>query len=167
MNSQILLNGLHYIVNDNYNKKFADGMRSIRKNMHSVGKTMKKDVGASKKVDEYIKSIEDWRGRLLSDIRKTFHEADPDIIEEWKWRGSPVWSHDGIIAVAGAFKGKVKLTFFNGAFLSDPQKIFNTGLEGNKWRAIDFCEGDSPNKAALKNLILSAISYNRSKLKKI
>jgi hypothetical protein len=93
-------------------------------------------------------------------------EADRVIIEEWKWMGSPVWSHDGIIALANAHKGKVKLTFAHGARLPDPEKLFNAGLEGNARRAIDFFEGDKINERALKNLVRAAINYNQTKLKK-
>jgi hypothetical protein len=93
-------------------------------------------------------------------------EADREIIEEWKWMGSPVWSRDGMIAVGNAHKDKVKLTFSNGASLSDPDKLFNAGLEGNKWRAIDFFEGDKINERALKNLVRAAVDYNQIKLKR-
>ncbi|MGB6960339.1 MAG: DUF1801 domain-containing protein, partial [Candidatus Acidiferrum sp.] len=98
--------------------------------------------------------------------RKTILEADREIIEEWKWMGSPVWSRDGMIAVGNAHKDKVKLTFSNGASLPDPEKLFNAGLGGNKWRAIDLFEGDKINARALKNLVSAAIDYNQSKLKR-
>ena len=110
-------------------------------------------MNPSQRIDQLIAGITDWRGKTFAGVRKAILEADPEIIEEWKWMGSPVWSRDGIIAVANAHKGKVKLTFANGARLSDPDKIFNAGLDGNKWRAIDFLEGDKVNARALKNLI--------------
>jgi len=112
-----------------------------------------------------IESLHDWRGKTLATVRKTILEADPEIIEEWKWMGSPVWSRDGMIAVGNAHKDKVKLTFSNGAHLPDPDKLFNAGLGGNKWRAIDLFEGDKLNVRALKNLVRAAIDYNQLKLK--
>jgi hypothetical protein len=123
-------------------------------------------MNPSERIDQLIAGITDWRGRTFAGIRKTILGADPDIIEEWKWMGSPVWSRDGIIAVANAHKGKVKLTFMYGAKLADPEKLFNAGLEGNARRAIDFLEGDKVNVPALKNLIRAAIDYNQGRLKK-
>jgi hypothetical protein len=120
---------------------------------------------ASALIDQLIAKLIDWRGKTLASIRKTILEADPEIIEEWKWMGSPVWSHDGIIAVATALKDKVKLTFSHGASLPDPDKLFNAGLGGNQWRAIDFFEGDRINEPALKNLVRAAVDYNQIKLK--
>jgi hypothetical protein len=113
-----------------------------------------------------IAAITDWRGKTFAGIRKIILEADREIIEEWKWMGTPVWERDGIIAVANAHKGKVKLTFDHGASLPDPEKLFNAGLEGNQRRAIDFFEGDKINERALKNLVRAAVDYNQSKLKK-
>jgi len=130
---------------------------------------MKKPVpleSASALIDEMIAELTDWRGKTLATIRKSILEADPEIIEEWKWMGSPVWSRDGMIAVGNAHKDKVKLTFAHGANLPDPDKLFNAGLGGNAWRAIDLFEGDKINERALKNLILAAIEYNQTKLKK-
>ena len=121
---------------------------------------------ASALIDERIKELGDWRGKMLAKVREIVHESDPEIVEEWKWMGSPVWYHDGMIAVANAHKDKVKLTFSNGASLPDPDKLFNAGLEGNKWRAIDFFEGDKINERALKNLVRAAVDYNQIKLKK-
>ena len=109
---------------------------------------------------------EDWRGKTLAAIRKCFLEADREIIEEWKWMGSPVWSRDGMIAVGNAHKEKVKITFVHGAKLPDPEKLFNAGLGGNAWRAIDFFEGDRIDAPALKNLIRAAVDYNQGKSKK-
>jgi hypothetical protein len=102
----------------------------------------------------------------LASIRKSILEADREIIEEWKWMGSPVWSRDGIIAVGNAHKEKVKLTFAHGAKLPDPDKLFNAGLDGNAYRAIDLFEGDKINERALKNLVRAAVDYNQLKLKK-
>jgi hypothetical protein len=120
----------------------------------------------SERIDQLIAGITDWRGKTFAAVRKTILAADKEIIEEWKWMGSPVWSRDGIIAVANAHKGKVKLTFMYGAKLADPDKLFNAGLEGNARRAIDFLEDDKVNERALKNLIRAAIEYNQSKSKK-
>ena len=123
-------------------------------------------MNPSERIDALIAGITDWRGKTFAAVRKTILEADKAIIEEWKWMGSPVWSRDGIIAVANAHKGKVKLTFMYGARLADPDKLFNAGLEGNARRAIDFLEGDKVNAKALKQLIRTAIEYNQSWLKK-
>jgi hypothetical protein len=120
----------------------------------------------SEKIDQLIAGISDWRGKTFAGIRKTILEADKEIIEEWKWMGSPVWSRAGIIAVANAHKGKVKLTFDKGAYLPDPARLFNAGLDGNQRRVIDFFEGDKVNGTALKNLVRAAIAYNQSKSKK-
>src|ERR1700729_2219375 len=120
----------------------------------------------SQKIDALIAGITDWRGKTFAAVRKAVLEADSEIVEEWKWMGSPVWERDGIIAVANAHKGKVKLTFDHGARLPDPDKLFNAGLEGNQRRAIDFFEGDKINERALKNLVRAAIEYNQTKSKK-
>src|SRR3954468_19666116 len=120
----------------------------------------------SERIDQLIAGITDWRGKTFAAVRKSILGADREIIEEWKWMGSPVWYRDGMIAVANAHKGKVKLTFLYGAKLPDPDKLFNAGLEGNARRAIDFLEGDKINERALKNLIRAAIEYNLGKLKK-
>jgi hypothetical protein len=121
---------------------------------------------ASAKIDQLIAKLTDFRGKTLASIRKTVLAVDPEIIEEWKWMGSPVWSRDGIIAVATVLKDKVKLTFAHGADLADPDKIFNAGLGGNAWRAIDLFERDKINERALKNLIRAGIDFNQIKLKK-
>jgi hypothetical protein len=123
-------------------------------------------MNPSERIDQLIVGLTDWRGTTLAGIRKTILEADPEIIEEWKWMGSPVWSRDGIIVVGNAHKDKVKLTFSHGASLPDPDKIFNAGLGGSMWRAIDFFEGDKVNKRALKNLIRAAVEYNQLKSKR-
>jgi hypothetical protein len=123
-------------------------------------------MDASECIDQLIAEITDWRGKTFASVRKSILAADPEIVEEWKWMGSPVWSRNGMIAVANAHKGKVKLTFAHGAHLADPDKLFNAGLEGNARRAIDFFEGDKVNALALKNLVRSAIAYNQGNLKK-
>jgi hypothetical protein len=115
---------------------------------------------ASKQIDKLIANLGDWRGARLAEIRKLIHAADPDVLEEWKWMGSPTWSHAGIYAVGNAHKDKVKLTFAHGAALPDPKKLFNAALGGGTWRAIDFREGDKTNKAALKTLVRAAVAYN-------
>jgi hypothetical protein len=120
-------------------------------------------MNPSERIDELIGGLTDWRGKTLAGIRKSILEADPEIVEEWKWMGSPVWSRDGMIAVGNAHKDKVKLTFSNGASLPDPEKLFNAGLEGNRWRAIDLFEGDKISERGLKNLVRAAIDYNRSR----
>jgi hypothetical protein len=121
---------------------------------------------ASERIDQMIEDLTDWRGKTLASLRKSILAADSEIIEEWKWMGSPVWSRDGIIAVGNAHKGKVKLTFMYGAQLPDPDKLFNTGFEGNVRRAIDLFEGDKINDRALKALIRAAIELNQAKSKK-
>ena len=123
-------------------------------------------MNPSQRIDQLIADLTDWRGKTLASVRKTILAADREIIEEWKWMGSPVWSRDGIVAVGNAHKDKVKLTFALGAKLPDPDKIFNAGLGGNLWRAIDVFEGDKINERALKNLIRAAVDYNRLKKKK-
>ena len=123
-------------------------------------------MSASDNIDRLIAGLKDWRGTTFASLRKAILAADPAIVEEWKWMGSPVWSRDGIIAVANAHKGKVKLTFMNGAHLRDPDKLFNAGLEGNQRRAIDFLEGDAVKGPALKRLVRAAIEYNQFKQKK-
>ena len=120
----------------------------------------------SERIDRMIAELTDWRAKTFAGVRKSFLAADREIIEEWKWMGSPVWSRDGIIAVANPHKGKVKVTFEHGAHLPDPDKLFNAGLEGNRRRAIDFLEGDKVNERALKALVRAAIEFNQSKSKK-
>jgi len=123
-------------------------------------------MNPSERIDQLIASLKDWRGKTLASIRKSILAADREIIEEWKWMGSPVWSRDGMIAVGNAHKDKVKLTFSNGARLPDPDKLFNAGLGGNAWRAIDVFEGDTISLRALKDLVRAAVDYNQSKLKR-
>ncbi|MBB5408778.1 MULTISPECIES: DUF1801 domain-containing protein [unclassified Paraburkholderia] len=122
-------------------------------------------MNASERIDELIAGLTDWRGATFARIRQCVLAADPAIVEEFKWMGSPVWSRDGMIAVANAHKGKVKLTFAHGAGLADPDGLFNAGLEGNARRAIDFFESDEVDERALKALICAAIDYNQNHLK--
>ena len=117
-------------------------------------------MDASQRIDRKIASLGDWRGERLAQLRRLIHEVDPQVVEEWKWMGTPVWSHDGMYALANPHKDKVKLTFFHGAKLDDPAKLFNAGLDGGKWRAIDFREGDKLDTRALKALLRAAIAYN-------
>src|SRR5579859_6935375 len=123
-------------------------------------------MNPSERIDQLIAQLPDWRAKTLAGVRKTILAADREIIEEWKWMGSPVWSRDGMIAVANAHKDKVKLTFSHGASLPDPDSLFNGGLGGNAWRAIDFFEGDEINERALTNLVRAAVDYNQIKLKR-
>ena len=123
-------------------------------------------MAPSDKIDALIAKLDDWRGKTLASVRKTILEADGEIIEEWKWMGSPVWSRHGMIAVGNAHKDKVKLTFSHGASLPDPGKLFNAGLDGKVWRAIDLFEGDELDERALKDLVRAAIDYNQAKKKK-
>ncbi len=122
-------------------------------------------MNPSQRIDQLIVGLTDWRGKTLASVRKSIRAADPEIVEEWKWMGSPVWSRHGIIAVGNAHKDKVKLTLAHGAHIPDPDKLFNAGLGGNTWRAIDLFEGDKIDERALKNLVRSAIEYNHIKLK--
>ena len=123
-------------------------------------------MNPSERIDQLIAGLTDWRGKTLASVRKGILRADREIIEEWKWMGSPVWSREGIIAVGNAHKDKVKLTFSHGASLPDPDKLFNAGLGGNQWRAIDIFEGDKINARALKDLVRAAVDYNQDRLKR-
>ncbi len=128
--------------------------------------TAKQDAAPSELISRYISDLPDWRGQTLAKIRKCFQDADPEIVEEWKWMGSPTWSHNGLIAVANAHKDKVKVTFAMGAHFADRHKLFNAGLQGNRWRAIDLYENDRVDQAALKDLIRSAVAFNLAGTKK-
>ncbi|HEX4158195.1 MAG TPA: DUF1801 domain-containing protein [Rhizomicrobium sp.] len=119
----------------------------------------------SERIDELIAKLTDWRGKTLVRIRKSILAADPEIIEEWKYMGSPVWYCAGMIAVGNAHKEKVKLTFPHGAMLPDPDRLFNAGLGGGAWRAIDLLEGDKIDERALKELVRAAIDLNKNKLR--
>jgi hypothetical protein len=120
----------------------------------------RQNESASKLISKRIKELDDWRGTTLSRVRQLIKEADPEIVEEWKWRGVPVWAHNGLVCTGEAYKKIVKLTFAKGASLKDPDGLFNASLEGNARRAIDISEGDSINEAALKNLIRAAVALN-------
>ncbi len=120
-------------------------------------------MNPSERIDELIATTPDWRGAAIEQVRKLIHEADPEIIEEWKWMGSPVFEHSGIVCVITLLKNKVKLTFSEGASLADPDKLFNAGLDGNKWRAIDIHEGDEIDESAFKALIRTGVEHNLAK----
>ena len=113
-------------------------------------------------IDARIKELDDWRGETLGRLRALVKQADPDVVEEWKWRGVPVWSHDGIICTGETYKSVVKMTFAKGAALKDPSSLFNSSLDGNTRRAIDFREGEKINEAALKTLVRAAVTLNKS-----
>ena len=115
---------------------------------------------ASALIDEKIKELGDWRGKMLAKVRGMIHAADPEIVEEWKWRGTPVWSHGGIVCTGETYKNAVKLTFAKGASLKDPSHLFNSSLDGNVRRAIDIHEGDKVDAAALKDLIRATVALN-------
>jgi hypothetical protein len=130
-----------------------------------------KDETGSANITSRIKDLRDWRGATLAHVRKLIHDADPDIEEEWKWAkptstGTPVWAHDGGVCTGEAYKAVVKLTFFRGASLKDPKKLFNSSLEGNTRRAIDLREGDVIDEAAFKQLIRSAVAANAAAIAK-
>ena len=120
------------------------------------------DQPASELIDRRIVELGDWRGATLSRMRKLIKEADPDVVEEWKWMGTPIWSHDGIICTGESYKKAVKLTFAKGAFLEDPARLFNSSLEGNLRRAIDIHEGEEVDASAFKTLVRRAVALNRS-----
>jgi hypothetical protein len=120
----------------------------------------------SQQIDARIKELGDWRGDMLRRLRALVKEADPDVVEEWKWRGVPVWEHDGIICTGETYKSVVKMTFAKGAALPDPSRLFNSSLEGNTRRAIDFPEDAKINEKALKALIRAAVQLNKAKRKK-
>lgn len=117
----------------------------------------------SQLIDAKIKALDDWRGTMLSRLRTLVKEADPEVVEEWKWRGVPVWSHDGLICTGETYKSVVKMTFAKGAALKDPSGLFNSSLDGNTRRAIDFHEGEDIDEEALKTLVRAAVTLNRSK----
>ena len=119
---------------------------------------------ASANITKRIEELGDWRGETLAHVRQLIHDADPDIQEEWKWRGTPVWSHGGIVCTGESYKEVVKLTFARGASINDPQKLFNSSLEGNTRRAIDLRDGEKINEAAFKQLIRAAVAENSAVL---
>src|SRR3954471_22333934 len=120
----------------------------------------------SQLIDGRIKELGDWRGKTLSRIRALIKQADPEVVEEWKWRGVPGWSHDGLICTGETYKNVVKMTFAKGASLKDPSSLFNSSLEGNTRRAIDFREGETINEDALKTLVRATVALNKSKARK-
>lgn len=122
-------------------------------------------MNASELIDDMVTKLPDWRGTTFAQICKIVREADPDITEELKWRGTPVWSHNGMVCLAKAFKNKIKLTFYEGASLSDPNKLFNSELEGRKWRAIDFYKDDKISERELASLVQEAVRYNLAKVR--
>src|SRR5688572_16080311 len=124
--------------------------------------SQKRDGPASKLIDARIKELGDWRGRTLSRLRTLIKRADPEVVEEWKWRGVPVWSHGGAVCTGETYKNVVKLTFFKGASMKDPSGLFNSSLEGNARRAIDFREGDAVDEKAFEALIRAAVALNTS-----
>jgi hypothetical protein len=125
-----------------------------------------KGESPSRLIDARIKELGDWRGKMLGRLRALVKEADPEVVEEWKWRGVPVWSHDGLICTGETYKSVVKMTFAKGAALADPSRLFNSSLEGNTRRAIDFHEGEKINEKALKTLIRAAVSLNKSRARR-
>src|SRR4029450_713844 len=143
----------------------SEGVAIARR--HGVKKSgSTKGRSPSQLIDARIKELGDWRGKMLSRLRALIKQADPDVVEEWKWRGVPVWSHDGIICTGETYKNVVKMTFMKGAALEDPSGLFNTGLDGNTRRAIDFHEGDKIDEKALKALIRAAVTLNASRAAK-
>jgi hypothetical protein len=132
----------------------------MKKNAATTGES------PSRLIDARIKELDDWRGKMLSHVRALIKQADPEVVEEWKWRGVPVWSHDGLICTGESYKSVVKLTFAKGASLKDPSGLFNSSLEGNVRRAVDLHEGDEIDEDAFKTLIRAAAALNRSSSKK-
>ncbi len=128
--------------------------------------TVPEEKSPSHLIDERIAELGDWRGDMLRRVRKLIKEADPGIIEEWKWRGIPVWSHNGLVCTGESYKDHVKLTFSKGASLKDPAGLFNASLDGNAWRAIDIHEDDQINESAFKDLIRTAVAFNSAGKKK-
>ena len=124
------------------------------------------DRSPSELIDARINELGDWRGELLSRLRALVKEADPDVVEEWKWRGVPVWSHDGLICTGETYKNVVKMTFAKGAALQDPSRLFNASLDGNTRRAIDLHEGETIDEEALKTLVRAAVTLNKSTARK-
>jgi hypothetical protein len=125
-----------------------------------------KSKSPSQLIDARIKELGDWRGKMLGRLRSLVKEADPEVVEEWKWRGVPVWSHDGLICTGETYKSVVKMTFAKGAALEDPSGLFNSSLDGNTRRAIDFHEGEKVDKEALKALVRAAVTLNKSTAKR-
>jgi len=143
-------------------------MAAIKKSSSrkSPAKKPKPSSDASKRIDGRIRELGDWRGEMLAKLRALVKEADPQVVETWKWRGVPVWEHDGIISTGETYKAVVKMTFAQGAAFEDPSGLFNSSLEGNVRRAIDFREGEKIDEKALKALVRAAVRLNQSKAKK-
>jgi len=120
-------------------------------------------MNASEHIDKEIARHADWRGQTMAEVRRIIRETVPDVTEEWKWMGTPTWSHDGILCICNAFKDWVKVTFINGAKLKDPDGVFNAELGGNKWRAIKFFQGDKVNASGLRKVLLAAVAFNAAK----
>src|SRR6266436_3648575 len=137
-------------------KSAGGGANDMKKSATTKGES------PSRLIDARIKELDDWRGKTLSHVRALIKQADPEVVEEWKWRGIPVWSHDGLIWTGETYKSVVKMTFSKGASLKDPSGLFNSSLEGNARRAIDFHEGDEIDEDAFKTLIRAAAALNRS-----
>ena len=135
----------------------------MKKSESRKSKTSGSQKTPSQLIDARIDELGDWRGKMLSRLRTLIREADPEVVEEWKWRGVPVWSHDGLICTGETYKSVVKMTFAKGAALKDPSGLFNASLDGNARRAIDFHEGDQIDEKALKTLIRAAVTLNKSK----
>jgi hypothetical protein len=138
----------------------------VAKRSSKTAEKGKRGDSPSQSIDGRIKELNDWRGETLAQVRSLIKQADPDVVEEWKWRGVPVWEHDGIICTGETYKAVVKMTFAKGASLEDPSGLFNSSLEGNMRRAIDIHEGDKIDEKALKALIRAAVALNTSKLKR-
>jgi hypothetical protein len=128
--------------------------------------TPEKEQSASHLIDARIRELDDWRGEMLGRLRALVRQADPEVVEEWKWRGVPVWSHDGLICTGETYKSVVKMTFAKGAALEDPAQLFNASLEGSTRRAIDFREGDTIDEPALKALIRAAVALNKARVRR-
>jgi hypothetical protein len=137
--------------------------KSTMQKTKSAATVAKGSASPSKLIDGRIKELGDWRGEMLARVRAVIKQADPEVIEEWKWRGVPVWEHDGIICTGETYKAVVKLTFAKGAALKDPSRLFNSSLEGNVRRALDIREGEKLNEKALKALVREAIALNTAK----
>lgn len=142
--------------------KKAAPQKTAAKKTNAAPKTAKGEASPSRHIDARIKELGDWRGDVLAHVRRIIKDADPEVVEEWKWRGVPVWEHDGIITTGETYKNAVKLTFAKGASLDDPSRLFNSSLEGNTRRAIDIHEGDKINDKALKALVRAAVMLNAS-----
>jgi hypothetical protein len=144
--------------------RHANDWQKQESDMNMKSTSRPENGAASANITRRIKELGDWRGETLAEVRRLIHAADPDIAEEWKWRGVPVWSHDGIVCTGESYKQVIKLTFARGASIKDPKKLFNSSLEGNTRRAIDLREGEKINEAAFKALIRAAVAANAAAL---